>query len=164
MAGVDPQTIEALLEAGEGKDGGGRGRGRGRDGEEGLYGATQGASPGGGGGGGLDPQAEFDLHEANMAAANRFAGRGGPLGGGMGPNTSLAATFAGNRRAAAAEAYNNRIRDTESRLKLLAEAEKLGYTLGPGGQLQKETSGFEAGYTAPPASTPESGFNPQGAF
>jgi hypothetical protein len=155
MAHVDPQMLEMMLEAGQGK-GGGR-RERRQDYAEGLYsGDSRGP-----GGSGLDPRTEFDLHENDLAATDHFASLGNM---GMGPNTSLAATFAGHRRAAAAESYNNRIRDTEAKLKLLGEAEKMGYRVGPGGQLEKETSGFEAGYNAPPASTPESGFNPQGAF
>jgi hypothetical protein len=148
MAGINPETIQMLLEARQGKGGGGYG------GEQGLY-AGDSRGPGGSG---LDPQTEFDLHENNLAAQQHFSRLG------MGPSTSLASTFAGNQRAARAEAYNNRIRGMQDQLKLLGEAEKLGYRIGPGGQLEKETSGFEAGYTAPPASTPESGFNPQGAF
>jgi hypothetical protein len=153
MAGIDPQMVETLLEATQGGKGGGGRHGRG----EGLY-AGDSRGPGGTG---LDPQTEFDLHENNQAAASHFASLGRE---GMGPNTSLAATFAGNRRAARAEAYNNRIREQEGQLRLLDHAEKLGYRLGPSGQLEKEESGFQAGYESPPASTPESGFNPQGAF
>jgi hypothetical protein len=166
MAGIDPNMIEALLDARqEAGKGGGGGRGgqpgkqeRRRDYREGLY-AGDSRGPGGTG---LDPQTEFDLAENNLAAKSHFAGLSGGNVGVM--QSALGTRLTGNRRAAAAEAYNNRFRETEQKLKLLSDAEKLGYTLGPGGRIEKEQSGFEAGYTSPPASTPESGFNPQGAF
>lgn len=140
MAGIDPETLQTLLEAGEGKGGGGQGGGmRGHEGGGG----------GGGGGEGFDPQTEFDLSQANLATADHFAGRG------MGPNTSAALTFSGNQRAARAEAYNNRLKEIETLAKLASSPalEKLG-----------AEGGFEAGYKSPPPQTPESGFNPQGSF
>ena len=160
MAGIDPQMVEELLSArdqlGAGKGGGGH-HGR----AEALR-NTGARGPAGAGGGenAPDPQTEFDLAENNLATASHFAS----LGHNPGISTSMAATYMGNQRAARAEQYNNRIRHTEDQLRLLGEAEKLGYRLGPNGQLIKEEGGFEAGYKSPPAATPESGFNPQGAF
>lgn len=137
MAGVDPETLKVLLQFAEGKAGGGRG----------------GGMRGGGGfgeGGELDPSAAFGLQQRNLATASHFAGLGRS---GMGPSTSQASAFMGNRRAAAAEAYNNQFRLLEMGLRNAPALIKL---------LEHESAqgAFESGYKTAPPSNPESGFNP----
>jgi hypothetical protein len=170
MAGMNPEVLEMLMHMREeGKGGGGEQRQDRRD-DRRDYGRM--LYPGdsqGPGGTGLDPQTEFDLGQNNLRAASHFANlSGGPGTEGSSSvgaiQTGMANAFAGNRRAARAEAYNNRFRETEQKLKLMDLAEKSGYRVGPGGQLEREESGFEAGYKSNIPATPESGFNPQGEF
>lgn len=162
MAGLDPDTLGTALQFAEGKSGGGYGgggRGNGRmpmvshagGGGGGDEGGGDGDFGGGDGGGGLDPQSDFDLHERNLEATSHFARLG------MGPSTSAAMTFAGNRRAARADAYNNEINRQLKELQLLQGYSKLAESFDTGG-------GFEAGYKSKPPATPESGFNPKGSF
>lgn len=164
MAGIDPETIGQLLEAGEGKPGGGRG-GR----QQGLYGSQDDQTAADSGR--LDPQSEFDLYEANLNTRSRFAKTG------MGfPNTSEQVQFQGNRRAALAEAYNNRERELDRaerredrelrRLQTYASLIKSGALEDLTGE-----SGFQKGYEGEKQRQQEEadkpspgGFNPTGNF
>jgi hypothetical protein len=114
MAGMDPQALEQLvneLGLGRGKDGGGMG----------------------GIGGGLDPLADYNLSQADLNTRAHFARLGMSPG-----NTSEMLAMQGNRRAARAEAFNNRSKQIDQLIKLAQLGTELG--IGP------NAHGFEEGF------------------
>ena len=107
----------------------------------------------------LDPISRYRLHEMNLETMSRFAGPGGPRGGGMGPSTSHVLALHGNKLRAEAENYERYLRE----LQLSVELGRLG--IDP----EHRESGTERAIreeqqkTTSPQSVTPGGYNPNPA-